>query len=248
MHLLYAIATQFHPQAEGLRGVLGLPVQGKVIGGGMYLYFSLLNEDEKQVSNAIGQAKAGKPLDDAQLAENPVWQHLHVWRELRQWGPCLPFRYPKLVEDLEEMERWAGAHFSILSDQFMHLGLGEAYRLQLIAAENHEVAAGQLTEKPTGTQYLMAKLQQQRQDAARQQQLEADFALLHPQLAAKATAAQPATKDSKGETAALYLLLPHQLADWKAAVQQLAPQFPAYNFRITGPWPPFEFMDKYGIL
>jgi gas vesicle protein GvpL/GvpF len=232
-------------QLDRIRGVMGEPV--RTLAGGMVT--AIVGTVDL---NLFGEEPLRRKLADLAWLETAARAHHQVIAAAADAGPTLPWRFAtvyhgdkRVTELLEER----GPQF--------------AATLRQLAGSTEWGVKGYLMDQPSppvtpppsagspGTAYLMRRRTRlsARDDHQRQAQRDADeiYSALS-RLSDTALLYAPQDQRLSGRSEVMVLnaayLVPHAHAEsFAAAVSDLAGRCPAVQLEVTGPWPPYSFIE-----
>ena len=186
-------------------------------------------------------------------AEN-VWGHEAVIEELMRTRTILPVRFgstfPRLTKLKEALDAHAGKLAAGLEEVRGHVELG--LRAMWIAQRSGPEEKGSENEgpenegpaasPPSGREYLLARLGEERRRIARRDRLRSAADTLHAPLGALARrSVRRFSLDPAPLFTAAYLVAPEKIEPFRRRVQTLAERRPELRLLCTGPWPPYHF-------
>lgn len=208
--LLYCVSEKHSPQEDRLRGVAGSPVLEREIG---------------DLSVFYSESPASDPWLHAPIRDSAVAYH-KVLRDLFSRTTIIPFRFPTILADSEELTR----RFEARSVEYRAL-LGKfGGFVQMEAQISH--AGSDATAAASGTAYL-------RERQARKHELDEMVSKLR-----RAFAARDWRVRSIHRGAGCYALVERsRVAEFNEKMKTLS--VPAgLRVRISGPWPVTEFLER----
>jgi hypothetical protein len=179
-----------------------------------------------------------RELEDAQALECHVRAHNDVLLGALE-TPVVPIRFGTLFADAADVGAWLERNEAALLDELRQLQDAGEWAVTIAQKEQLEpelVAAGA---------YLERRLAAGEEAARRARLLGERAEPWHERLAAHADAAVRNTGSSIALEAA-YLVRRGQQQEFDAAVLELQDELgDDFEFRLTGPWPPFSFVSKH---
>jgi Gas vesicle synthesis protein GvpL/GvpF len=232
-------------QPDGIRGVVGEPV--RTLNGAMAT--AIVGTVDL---NQFGEEPLRQRLADLAWLETAARAHHQVIAAAAESGPTLPWRFATVYqgdERVTELLEQRGPQF--------------AATLRRLAGRSEWGVKGYLVDQPSppvapppaagspGTAYLMQRrtLLLGQEDHQRRVQRDADeiyAALSRLADSALLYAAQDQRLSNRSEMMVLNAacLIPRAHAEgFEAAVTDLADRYPGVRLEVTGPWPPYSFVE-----
>lgn len=257
---LYGVARGLDPAVLGdAAGVAGAPVRG-VVAGGLTALVSTVRLEE------YGEAALRANLEDLAWLEATARAHHDVVDRAAHAAPTAPVRIATLYRDdarVAEVLAAQGERFGAVLDTIagrLEWGV-KVYASPEAMAEAVDGDPGDGTGPGpnggaggAGTAYLRGRQRQRRrrEEAGRRVREQADA--LHGELADHAVASRhhpPQDPSLSGRRAAqvlnvAYLLDEEQAEGFLAVTRAAAERMEGVEVEVTGPWPPYSFIDASG--
>ena len=250
---LYAVVDDVEPVLlAGAIGVAGEPLRGLAHAGLAAVVGSVPRSD-------FDEPALQAHLEDLRWLEQAVRAHHRVIDTLSRAGRTLPLRFATIFGDdqrvetllAEQHEEFLGA----LDRVAHHVEWGvKAYAGATPAEQSRLPSApvpGAAPPQRPGTDYLLRRRAQREQRGKARDQARHDAARIHSTLASQsreATEHPPQSADATGSKDPMvlngaYLVDRSRADDFAAAAAALADRYPELRLELTGPWPPYSFVD-----
>lgn len=178
-------------------------------------------------------------LEDPQVLERRVRAHNDALLAALDAGPVVPIRFGTLFAAKADLAGWLERNERALLAELERLRETVEWALAVTetVAQTEPVGVG------SAETYLERRLAQGQAAARRRQELAERTAAWHEHLAATADAAAVLGGDSLLD--AVYLVGRSRQADFDGALLDIQGELDSHELesRLTGPWPPFSFVD-----
>ncbi|WP_141575402.1 GvpL/GvpF family gas vesicle protein [Actinomadura sp. WMMA1423] len=254
---LYGVAWGLDPAAlDGAAGVAGAPVRG-VVAGGLTALVSTVRLEE------YGEAALRANLEDLQWLEATARAHHDVVERAARSAPTAPVRIATIYRDDARVAAVLAAEGERLREALDLISGRSEWGVRAYASPellrgdggSHQDPGGGLApgaEPPTGPGEAGAghtRRRRRRADAGRLAGEQADS--VHAELADHAAASRhhppqdPRLSGREGEQIlnAAYLLDEEQVEGFLAVTRAARERLPGIEVEVTGPWPPYSFID-----
>jgi hypothetical protein len=227
----------------GMVGVAGTPVR-TVAAAGIAAAVSDVPLAE------YGEPALHRNLEDLHWLERVARTHHAVVEGLSQIGAVVPARLATIYHDDDRVARVLTERRDELFAVLDRLAGREEWGIKAYAVA--DVAPSDVSDDRTGTAYLLRRKAQLAAQRQGQQAAAEAAAAVHAALADYAVAARrhpPQDRRLSGADTAMalngaYLVDREDLPSFATLVSDLAQHNPAIRLELTGPWPPYSFVDE----
>ena len=234
--------------APGERLTFSEPVHGVDDGAELNLVrFQDLQAVTSRVALAeFGQAALAQRAKDTQWLEQKVRAHDQLLKAALASGPVVPFRFCTIVRSEEDVRQVLERHHDRIREALARLTGKKEWGVKVLLREGAEAPRNDV---PSGRWYLERKQNAARREAENRQHADERARKCHEQLASAAdvSALLPASQRA-GERAVLnaaYLVLDAGERKFHALIaamdERLEPD--GLTLEVTGPWPPYNFVN-----
>lgn len=189
--------------------------------------------------------------------EDNFWHHEKIVEALMTDRTLLPVRFGTVVGDSAALMSLLTAHYANLWATLDRVRDHVELSVRVLwdeeqpptsaspekSALNRSSPVTDGTPTPSGRSYLLARLEQQREEGTRRRQAEALADELHTPLARLATeSTQRMLVTPRMLLTGAYLVRRDHTAAFRETVAALGTDRPSLQFLCTGPWPPYSFV------
>ncbi len=192
--------------------------------------------------------------------EDNFWHHEKIVEALMSDRTLLPVRFGTVVGDSSALVSLLTKHYTNLSSTLDRVRDHVELSVRVLWDKEHEqppttaspeekselnrsLSVTDRASATSGRAYLLARLEQQRQEGAWRRQAEALAAELHTPLAQLATeSVQRTLVTPRMLLTGAYLVHRDHTAAFREEVAALGANRPVLQFLCTGPWPPYSFV------
>jgi hypothetical protein len=231
----------------GITGIAGTAVRAVVVGG-----MAAVVSDAPLAE--YGEDALRRNLEDLEWLERAARSHHAVVQALSQTGAVVPARLATIHHDDGRVAQVLAERHDELAAALERLTGREEWGVKGYVVPGAKANAGESPEDTGGTGAAYLRRRKAQLDARQQgQQAAAEAAAsVHTALAAYAVAARrhaPQDRRLSGASSAMvlntaYLIDRDRLAGFSALAGELASKNPAIRLELTGPWPPYSFVEE----
>jgi hypothetical protein len=231
-------ALQALPEAEGLERKLSLVGVVPSVGAVETELVDLVRVGD--LAALVSQLAPGE-LDDPHVLERRVRAHNDALLAALEAGPVVPIRFGTLFINAAEVAGWLERNEHALLSELDRLRDAVEWALSVSVQETAEQQ--EAVSVGSAETYLDRRLAEGEVAAQRRQELAELTTLWHERLAATAEDAVIGSGDALLDAA--YLVRRSRQRDFEAALVDVQAEVDASELgsRLTGPWPPFSFVD-----
>ncbi|WP_242903580.1 GvpL/GvpF family gas vesicle protein [Actinomadura terrae] len=243
---LYGVARDLDPAALPVAGVAGAPVRG-VLAAGLTALVSTVRLEE------YGEAALRANMENMAWLEATARTHHEVVDRAARAAPTAPVRIATIYSDddrVAEVLTAEGDRFGEILDRVAgrtEWGV-KAYAVPAPVSDGGDAPSA---DTGSGTAYLRGRQREQRRRADAGRRLAELAGELHAELAGRAVAsrhhpAQDARLSGRADVQVLnaaYLLDDDRVEEFRAAVRAAGERVPDLDVEVTGPWPPYSFIE-----
>jgi hypothetical protein len=223
--------------------------------------FGITYQDIAAVVSSVASA-------EVQPTEDNLWLHETVVEALMADRAVLPVRFGTVVPSEAVIQEALAAHYASLAANLdrvrgrVELGLRVLWEEELghedtetrrrgdparrsIPASPHLPISPSPTPAGSGRSYLLARLEEERQERAGRERAESLAAQVHLPLANLAVeSTRQVLVTPRLLLTAAYLVEKDQVTTFRRAVESLSAAYPDLRFLCTGPWPAYSFVAE----
>jgi len=227
MIYLYAIADRPEAPKHSIRGLKNA---------------SLSSLPHKDICAVISQHNVVPPLTEYNL-----WRHEAVLESLMADRAVLPARFGVVVADetsvQEALEKRYVDFIADLARLRGRVELGLRVLWEDDFTQQEQISNKPLEEYKSGRDYILARIEEQRETINRRERAEKIADRVHAQLARlSADSAHRVLSTPRLLLTGAYLVERGTISIFRDKVASLSADHPALRFLCTGPWPPFNFV------
>jgi len=182
-----------------------------------------------------------------------IWRHEAIVEALMADRTVLPVRFGTILEHTGSLQNLlASAYPTLLADLKRLAGRFEvSLQVRWIEPEIQGTAPAKRIEAKSGIDYMLARLEQERQEKVIREKAERSANAVHDLLSRLACEARCQAAPTPGLVLkAAYLIEREQFQTFRQAVDSLPETGPfgeELDFLCTGPWPPYSFTSPLNL-